>query len=420
MAGGDLRALFVIHRHGARPPLTKDPQDPSQETAETPETALYPAGKEQLRELGAYVNKNYSATASVTSRQVTAFSSDFPRTLLSSRAFLSGLLPNASDDVYTSVFDKPDSDWIIRGYANCPQLEDNFLEFMETDEYKDKEREYAGFVENLAEKLNTDAFEPTFENVFNVYDRYTIIREGYNTQPDGKPVDEISDEDMDKLTSVADWYESSKFFHGTKNTAVAGGLLLEIVNQLSNATEPGAKFRIVEYSAHYPTLLSLLAEMQYRSPDEIQPPADEIPGFGAALFIELRTGDSNDGGFRVFLKWFPGGNNDPEDTTIPISRRCGSSNLEKAAEGCPWDDFRDQYTPLIELDEFCRACKSDQGACVNLNSRGLSKAIYIIIGLVVGIVVGILIAIFSGCFRKRKIVYPLTVSDNAEGGYVGQ
>lgn len=406
VTGDKIRAVVVIHRHGARPPLTKDPLDPS---LEAPEGGLYPQGREQLRDLGSFVKNTYGSEFN--SDQVTAFSSNLPRTLLSSRAFLAGLLPNGTDiDVPTLVLNSSESDWIIRGYANCPHLEDNILKFTETNEYEVWKDQYASFVEGLAKNLETDEFDPTFENVFNVYDRYILVQDGYDSTPDNVSISKLSDDQMETLKLVADWYESTKFINYTSDTPVAGGLLHEILGHLSNAKKSD-KFHLFEYSAHYPTLLTLLAEVQSR---DIRDPGGEIPGFGAALFVELHEDDNRN--FRVFLKWFEGGLVS-EVSTRNISGKCDGEVSENVSEGCPLENFRSQFEPLVELRDYCQACQSDQGACVVPNSRQLNRFVLLIIGLAVCIVISILLAMTLARVRRRKSATP-PITDSAEDGYI--
>lgn len=404
--GSEIRAVVVIHRHGARPPLTKEPHDPS---SETPEGGLYPQGRKQLQDLGSFVKNTYGS--GISSDRVIAFSSNLPRTLLSSRAFLAGLLPDGTYmDVPTLVLNSSESDWIIRGYANCPHLEDNILKFTETSEYQNWENNYASFVEDLAAKLNTEEFDHTFQNVFNVYDRYVLVQDEYDSTPDGVQISKLPDEQMKKLKTVADWYESSKFINCTSDTPVAGGLLREILSHLSKATERDG-LHLFEYSAHYPTLLTLLAEIQSRDSRDL---LREIPGFGAALFVELHEDDDNN--FRVFLKWFAGGLVS-EISTRSISGKCDGEVMENNSEGCPLENFLSQFEPFVELSDYCQACQSDQGACVNSSSRGLNKFVLLIIGLAVGIILGILLAMTLARVRRRKSVIP-PISNDAEDGCI--
>lgn len=408
-ARAETRALLIVHRHGARPPLTKDPTDPSEERLESSAVALYPQGIERLKALGDYVNQTYPSQLSF--RRVHAFSSNVSRTLMSSRAFLSGLMPQ-TPYAPTYVFADSESDWILRGYATCPQLERNFLKFTDTDEYRKMEKEYADLVQDLAERLKEPPVEPKFENVFNVYDQYTIIKEGYDESSDGKNDPAISDEEMANLTNVAGWYESSKFFHGTKDTRAAAGLLTDMLARLSNAVDEDGAFHIIEYSAHYPTLLTLLAEMQDPSSDKIEHPADKIPGFGAALFVELNK-DGKD--FSVRLKWFQGGKESPSANTTSIRHRRKPCNDNSPEDGCPWAEFQDMYTS-IELNDFCQACGSSEGACVR--SRGRSTPFFVLVGLAVGVIIGICIACLAARVRTRKTVHNFS-SDHIDDGYVG-
>lgn len=355
--------VIVVHRHGARRPLTKHPYDPSDETIAPRPEALYDEGKEQLRRLGQYLRTRYIDTNSesrleglpggnLNAQHVLAYSSNFTRTLLSSRAFLSGLLPDVHTRVPILLFNAAgDTDRILRGYATCPTIKDKFLEFVNGTEYEKKKKEDGEFVVQLAKGLKTKDVSAEFDNVFNVFDRYNIIK-NYDDRPDGHQITPLPDESMQKLASIANWYEGKKFHYATHDVPVAAGLLQNIVQRMAQLDDvvEGDTVEIplvIEYSAHYPTLLTLLGTL--RQSDDWQPPAKEIPGFGAALLFELRRGD--DESHTVYMRWFSGGDDEIEMEKYPL----GVEGCDTESEGCALDILKKAVSKTYELD-FCTEC----------------------------------------------------------------
>lgn len=443
----NIQLLIVVHRHGARPPLTKHPFDPSIENSGlTPEQyPLYSQGQTQLELLGQYIREHYITTNSTSKidalyndneegkegeligYKVNAYSSNIPRTLVSSRMFLSGLFGNMEEEeakVPTMAMNGSMTDWILRSYTLCPQLETNFRTFSQSEEYQRKKDDYSEFVERLGKSLKSDSFESTFENVFNIYDRYIIIHDGYDQTPDGHEVSSISDDDMKTLTNIANWFESSKYFYGSRNTGVTLGLLERIMNHMEEASKETYEGpRIIEYSAHYPTLLTLLYEiLEIDSNPTILSPGDRIPGFGAALFLELHKQSDNQ--FIVILRWYPGDNltNNTQsinDTMTLIHFQKGECSLYRNQSGCPLNYVKSSYMTDFNLQQFCTTCRNKQeGFCIRTTTwTPTSRLLFVVLGMFIGII-GSVFMMWLISRRKRKS-FMITSSEHTEDGFVG-
>lgn len=417
-AADDLLQVLVVHRHGARRPLTKDPFDPSEERISTEPGVLYPQGETQLRNLGEYIRKTYVDDAdmrlkAVSGRlqpsQVVAYSSNLERTMNSSRAFLSSLLPDA-DQVATLAFSSDaNADWQLRGYAQCSKLTSAFEEFEKTDAYTKRKERDGQFVAALAEGLNTTDVDEDFSHVFNVYDRYTIAAD-YDDRPDGKKVVKLSADNMRRLRSAADWFEASKFDFVTNQVDVAGGLLRNLVDRMqqrmdvASDADSGTIIQVVEYSAHYPTLLTLLGSLRGNRTNEtaLTAPADAIPGFGGALIIELRCVNSAP---TVHLKWFAGG---AVDTVQTVDVAFGRESCDKS---CELSVLRDAMTN-VTASRFCDECEDNSSCraysdmaqvgvsaqCQRSSVVGLAVGC-VVAGLVLGVLVGLLLC---QCVRGRR------------------
>lgn len=440
----DIIQIQVVHRHGARNHLVKDPIDPSQENRSR-SGGLLPGGIIQLANLADFIYNEYIdegapsrikgvSTGGRFRPDIVARSSNLHRTLISSRIFLNELYKNngEGDTVPIFVYDSQENDWRIRGYTLCPRLTAKLEDFANSDEYKQKDDDKAGtsvtnaeFIQRLASKLpelgDEEEDDHSLKHVFNVYDRFLIIKnEGYghlNYQPEAE---KLGDDDFVRLKGLADWYESSRFDFATHNLHVAGGLMADIMEEMQRAHEgdtsdsgPQPK-KIVEYSGHYPTLLTLLASLREGSGQPRQYPADEIPGFGAALVFELHTDDN---GAFVRLKWFEGDDTWQEDEAHNITLSefaMGSAPCAKVEDRCSLDDFGRLLADITSEDPtpkevFCAECESEADACVALRASegdicsARRKVLSGFIGTVVGLVGGVLIALgYMNCRTRRK------------------
>lgn len=419
-ANGKIIQVQIIHRHGARHPLVKHPFDPQ---IEHRTGSLFDEGKLQLKLLGNRIREEYIIenasnridgikTSPLVIGDIKAYSSNFERTLLSSRAFLSGLYPNNQDDanVPTFVFNGSETDWLIRAYAICPKLTEKFKQFTNQDEYKERKKKHGSFITKLAKKLGEKDTNTTFENVFNIFDRFNIIDSGYEDISDEDKKIKLSNDDMTRLKQIADWYESRKFAYGTHGIHVAGGLLKRIMNQADEMTN-----KIVVYSAHYPTLLTLLASIrQEQDADKVEWPADTIPEFGAALIIEVHQLEEK----VIKMKWYQGG----DDKNIEMKFvSIGRNPCIDGEKGCTKSQL-DRLVAFQTMGEtqFCTDCSSNSGVCLNTNGDkfattpcsstngrfdtcGNNKYVIGIVGVVIGLILGLVIGlIYVICTTRRK------------------
>ncbi|CDF38066.1 unnamed protein product [Chondrus crispus] len=456
----------IIHRHGARPPLRKNPTNTSDETRPI---SLYPDGVAQLQELGTYVRKTYINSASSivdiaetpTGRDIIARTSNLYRTILSSRAFLDAVYPDEKlVPLVPLVFEEERNDWILRGYSLCPALDERFAEFRDSEEFKNKQKEKPegqsetndDFVIRIAKNFDDykdDDAKASFFNVWAVYDRYLIIHnDGYGEEkwkedsPELQGVDKLSDEELTRLRDLADWHETRKYDFGVHNIHIAGGLLRTIMGQARRMQKSGDKkpnHRIVEYSAHYPTLLTLLGSLREKNSDRNEFPADKIPGFGAAIIFELHSDDSDDSKGPVMkLKWWEGYSERNEDADVEFTPfAIGRQPCTEADEGCTFADM-ERLVALDDLGEksFCEDCASSANVCKVSRTQETSeesedaqaqcatgtKVASGVIGAVVGLIVGVLFALFYITLRARRKRNQMVIPERefaAEGDFLG-
>eukprot|EP00178_Gracilaria_changii_P010126 TRINITY_DN29502_c0_g1_i1.p1 TRINITY_DN29502_c0_g1~~TRINITY_DN29502_c0_g1_i1.p1 ORF type:complete len:512 (+),score=89.32 TRINITY_DN29502_c0_g1_i1:145-1536(+) len=418
----------IVHRHGARNPLKKNPTDPREETRTG---SIYQAGVEQLVKLGTFVRNQYIQSDNPIEgigpvydepSYVGSFSSNFERTQISARAFLRGLYPEDSHRIPTLVFNSSRFDWIIRGYAICPNLAKHLSEFVSSSEFEARNKQDGEFVANLANKLGHPKEEQNLQHVFNVYDEYNIINNDYDPSDRFKSVEKLSDSDMTRLTQVADWYESTKFSFATHNIHVAGGLLGKIQHHASiiDSRSTEKSYRIIEYSAHYPTLLTLWASIRANTRAKPASPADKLPDFGAALIIEVHKDDSSGTRRVLHLKWYPGGDDTPSAESVAF----GISGCTDAEKGCSLQQFeRSTALETMGKKKFCADCDSDLcdsgsrssaaaaaepasnmvTAVCSVGKRVTSGIIGAIVGLTLGLLGAILYIVLNGKKKRRDL-----------------
>lgn len=420
-ANDQVRQVIVVHRHGARYPLDKDPFDPSNENIDDRTDVLYREGEDQLRALGEYVRANYfSGNIADSPYRVVSYSSDLRRTLLSSRAFLLGLLGANQNKVATLMFEPSDEDWIVRGYALCPRIRTKFLDFTKTAEYKKWKTQHEEDISTIAEKIGMPKDERQIENIFNIYDRFITM--AYQNETSA-----LDNEQRQTLVNVANWYESRKFnhlVHGGKS--IAGGVLKQVVNWMIDFREPEdgetlavQNAKVIEVSGHYPTLLTLLSTLN-EDATEIEFPADQIPSFAAAIIVELRGTTAKK---TVKFHWYPGNTTDSTDVKIyPIEiKRNGCADQEcnlidafKAIKQFKRSDFCYQCTFGSTISKACLPTENE------LSTSSVSPAVYIAIAFFLGIVVsGLASFMYARSMSKNKLSSTTGRCSSGDNGDIG-
>lgn len=457
--------MQIIHRHGARPPLNKNPTNTS---SENNPGILYPGGIDQLSRLGEYVRKTYINGDSDTiikampkeipqKGDIIARTSNFYRTIISSRAFLDKLYPGQKNLV-ARVFEDENNDWMLRGYSLCPTLDKRFAEFRESETFKNKEKEKPDgetetneeFVARVASKFEDfreSENRTSFFNVWAVYDRYLIIENnGYgetNWKSISKKLEDVqklSEPELSRLKDLADWHETRKFDYGIHNIHLAGGLLRMIMNSARGLRDgiERRSHRMIEYSAHYPTLLTLFGSLRAKNTERNEFPADKIPGFGAAIIFELHKEDNDI--YVMKLKWWNGyADRDSTGSEVNFTPfAIGRQPCTNAEQGCPFADM-ERMLALDDLGEevFCEECASSANVCKVPRSQEGSggssettetrcatgtKLASGAVGAGAGLLLGVLLALGYFTLNARRKRNRMAMSDREyemEGDFVG-
>ncbi|GAB0496791.1 hypothetical protein MMPV_008107 [Pyropia vietnamensis] len=331
----ELLQVQVIHRHGARTPLDKDAS--LSLTGYEGGATLLADGVAQLNTLGRLVRGVYledhsslvvgevvtgAALAGATGAykvpsDFRAVSSSLDRTLTSSRAFIQGLFPQDQERVPTYVFHDDPDDYLLRAHALCPMHVNRVRAWYESDAFREKEAATAELRSTWAAKLGEPA---GLSNWFNVYDQVFLHYYGHFSQNEKLP-QPVPAADFKAIEDLAYWLEDNKYGADNMGHLVGGALLGELLDRArAMADSPGVssagdesasaaqdqdrprRHRLIEYSAHYPTLLGLLTALGI--PLSTVQPDGSLPHFGAALLLELHS--APDGRPALAARWYPG------------------------------------------------------------------------------------------------------------------
>ncbi|XP_031564827.1 prostatic acid phosphatase-like isoform X2 [Actinia tenebrosa] len=363
-SGLELQQVVIISRHGSRGFLTKD-HTTLQETADSPLTIR---GMDQMYRAGQYVRQLYNSTTTsflsegYNGSEVYVRSSDYQRTLISAQSFLLGLYPPREQTLtnYAGVFKAPydiqqvpihtvpvREDQLLRGWLRCPTIQNRISEFYKSETFKKKERDNADFLKTL--ESITGMSDIDLKDFYNVYD-FIHLHRVY-----GKMYLNLTEEQWNKVVDLADWLEYHKYKKEMVESMGAGLLVNDIAQNFINTTKNRRKAKLLYYSAHYPTIVSLFSVLGV---NQINKTLQTIPYYASLVFIELLKGDNQD--YYVRLAFRNGLENDTKDSfqyyAIPGCDR----------KACPLKTFNKLLGSLEvrNIEAWCQMCNNnDLDAC---------------------------------------------------------
>lgn len=435
-ASNILRHVHVITRHGSRFPLSKNPTNLKEGKSINSElTAL---GEKQLYDLGLWLKARYSGrlNASYQSDSVRLESSETDRTVVSANALAMGLFDATSRDpanetllpfplrpnvpVYTI---SPINDVIFRAYDKCQAYQNRLEDLYAGAEYQKLQQDYAALLTKLATIPEFAPFKDEttnsipVEQVWNVFDLIFVAKTECDNADSSATCQALpqvhtileSQEWID-LKALANTAELLKYSKETAGRLVGGNMLERITKRMIlyyNNDQGDAKFYL--YSAHYPTILGVLAALG-EEPIE----GGEIPAYGSALIFELydRSSDPGIDDLIVDIYFKPGGN----DTAIQLGSVCSPT------KDCVFPDLFSYVTNNIVAKDWCQECANDAAdiCLARLNaayadslsraaaaesspsSSSCSKKKLSLVGIFTGVVVGFLGALLLLWNRERN------------------
>jgi hypothetical protein len=420
-----LKQLHVITRHGSRYALTK-----TQTLVEgTGEGALTPLGQKQMFDLGVWLRTLYSSFSLFKvfdPSKVHFQSSAFERTVTSANSFSLGFFPQSARDpagtsllsvipanvpVYTT---ENKNDVTIRAYDKCGAFLSYLGSLYASEEWKALEKDNSALLKRLAGIASFEEFVDSstgtfpLTEVWNAYDAIHVTKtecdvEGsvycqYLQNPSVK--DDLDDDEWFALQSLAHQTELLKYGNDVAGKYVGGNLLLQIVDRMQGTLDgqSSAAFeKFYLYSAHYPTILGLLAALNDKPVD-----SEVIPSYASALIFELYE-DDTDGQRSVQVLYKAGDESDPKP--VPLGSACSNTAL------CPLATVAGLVSNL-SLKSWCQNCGNvDADVCVadllgSLKSCSADMKVPLVVGWFSGVLsslVVLAVTLFVQRIRRRSV-----------------
>jgi hypothetical protein len=393
---------------------------------------LTPTGERQLYDVGVWLRQRYADDLffddAYIADRVRLESSAFERTIVSAQSLALGLFdaeardPRGENQLPVQV--RPNvpvfttesrNDVVLRAYDKCPAFHDRLERLYQGTKWKSLEEDHSSLLTRLAE---IPTFQPYADasgripltEVWNAFDRITVAQTECQQGQEGAlcldatESDQLTgllDDQWRELQDVAHAAELLKYGRDAAGTLVGGNLLLAVVERMLLPLREGGERRFHLYSAHYPTILGVLAAL---GEDPVQP--DVIPGYATALIIELYE----ENGVKLVQVWYRPG--PTVDGTWPEPVR-----LRLCSEAACLLDELVMYvnSSNLSVEQWCNECGNDNAdvclaASVSRLKQEEEEALLCssverpgLIGFFSGLAVGVLAALASWwCLNKRR------------------
>ena len=416
-----LKQLHVITRHGSRYALTK-----TQTLVEgTGEVTLTPLGQKQMFDLGVWLRtfyKSFSLFDVYDPSKVHLQSSAFERTMTSANSLALGFFPQSARDpaamsllssipanvpVYTT---DNKNDVTIRAYDKCGSFLNYLGDLYSSEEWKALEKDNLALLKRLAgiasfeEYIDRTTGKFPLTEVWNAFDAIHVAKTECDSEgsvfcqylQNQSVKDALDDDEWFALQSLAHRAELLKYGSDIAGRYVGGNLLLQIVDRMQGTPggQASADFeKFYLYSAHYPTILGLLAAL-----NDAPAGNEVIPNYASALIFELYENDI-DGQRSVQVLYKLGDESDQK--TFPLGSACSDTAM------CPLTTVSSLVSDL-SLKSWCQSCGNvDADVCLAdlLESRESCSAdmeIPLVVGLFSGVLCSLVVLALTLFVRKRR------------------
>eukprot|EP00188_Purpureofilum_apyrenoidigerum_P004405 Plantae.Rhodophyta-Purpureofilum_apyrenoidigerum.ctg4969.p1 GENE.Plantae.Rhodophyta-Purpureofilum_apyrenoidigerum.ctg4969~~Plantae.Rhodophyta-Purpureofilum_apyrenoidigerum.ctg4969.p1 ORF type:complete len:434 (+),score=75.39 Plantae.Rhodophyta-Purpureofilum_apyrenoidigerum.ctg4969:169-1470(+) len=393
---GQLFHVTVVVRHGAREHLDKE-QDPR--NGEGGASLLYPEGSNMARRLGELLRERYvegksgekidtGGSNKLTPALIKIKSSNLDRTLATAAGIARGLSPTEALPVEAAA--EEENDYLIRAYTKCPVFSERLQTFHNSEEFAAKESETQKFREQYAKGYpgeSSDLFD-----WFNIYDQYLLAKDyGNNSnvqQPqDGIDIDGISSDDFLKMQEIMDWVELRRYSSEVAGVEVGSRLWSEIRTTIRNVTDDERGVRLNIYSAHYPTILSLLSTIGAEQPSQ-------IPDFCDTLILEY-----HDDGLMLYHAKFE------ENALEYVALKFNSDFCKDPKQACPLEILDDRLGDISSMTTntaACNTCGNTECPATNISTPASRRVVSGTIGFVIGIASCALVWLAIILYRRHK------------------
>ncbi|KAL3134366.1 hypothetical protein ABBQ38_006621 [Trebouxia sp. C0009 RCD-2024] len=150
-------------------------------------------------------------------------------------------------------------DYLIRAYGNCPAFLKNTPDWFKSQEFAVKEAEVAGLLQLPSRNLKQNV---TLTDFYSIPDDLQTQRDA-SLQILQAGTETYDDVIWAQVLNTADWLEANRCSRRFAKNLCGGTLMSEVLIRLKAATansQPAAE-RLIEYSAHYPILMCILASI---------------------------------------------------------------------------------------------------------------------------------------------------------------
>lgn len=381
-AAPKLVQVQLVHRHGDRVPTvtyslptawTTWEEDPPKGLGLTL-GQLTGLGMSQSYALGSWLRDTYITNAHLLSSSryraddITVWSTNVDRTLMTAQSVLMGLYPNGTSQAawndITNRYGLPTGaqpipihtadffDYVFQAVDICPEYSERLQALYVSAEWKDHVQTYDSFMNWF--KSTTGLTWASYVDFYNFYDT-TMVSKFHNKL--GGITKAITDR-WGEIQSVVNWIEWKKKSIGGK--LIGSPLLREIFDNTARVAQNAtSKKKFVEFSAHDSTLMALAVTAGYDS----NPKYREVASYTSAFVFELYFDSSKTGN---------------ETYSVMVKYRDGMTAVIEDVASYTWGewlDFIGNHT-YPDLPSWCLACNNTMAGPCHRTLEGFNESNY--------------------------------------------
>ncbi|XP_066485265.1 prostatic acid phosphatase-like [Tiliqua scincoides] len=342
--GRKLKFVLLVMRHGDRTPLGTFPTDQYKEDI-WPQGfgQLTTLGMQQQHQTGEFLRKRYSQflSAEYNRKEIYVRSTDVDRTIMSAQANLAGLFPPTGWQIWNEqipwqpipVHTVPLKDDKLLHFPlrNCVRYRKLMKETMRTPEVQDK-------IKSKMEEFTTLAFYSGYDvqtlldlnnhTLWNIYDALYVQMAHRYKLPHW--VTWSSYKRMRQMKEILTFGLNAMFgvHKREEKSRLQGGVLVkDILEKITNASQPASKTKMVMYSAHDTTIVALQMALQGS--------LTELPKYAACYLFELYQESNSEHTVEMYFR------------RSFLTKQPTPVILPGCSAACPLEKFKQLVSPII-------------------------------------------------------------------------